>query len=63
MPEIITSRTLYPDSVEIGTPSKGGVLKIHFDSGNLSEAQARVDVAVQVRQHLLNRLVSGGQRV
>jgi len=63
MTETITTRTLYPDSICIGTPGKGGELKIFFDSGNLTEAQARIDNAVQVRQHLLTKLAAGGARV
>lgn len=60
MPEVITTRVLYPDSIEIGTPGKGGCLKIHFDAGNLAEAQQRIDTAVQVRHYLLMRLAAGG---
>jgi hypothetical protein len=63
MPEIIITRTLYPDSICIGTPGKGGELKIFFDSGNLVEAQARIDNAVQARQYLLTKLAAGGQQV
>jgi hypothetical protein len=63
MPDVITSRQLYPDSITIGTPGKGGEIKVYFDSGNLSEAQTRIDNAVTARQHLLNRLMAGGQRV
>jgi hypothetical protein len=59
MPEIITSRVLYPDSIEIGTPSKGGCIHVFFDSGNLAEAQIRVDNAVAVREHLLEKLGRG----
>jgi hypothetical protein len=59
MPEMITSRTLYPDSIEIGTPSKGGCIHVFFDSGNLAEAQQRIDNAVAVREHLLSKLAGG----
>jgi len=52
----ITSRTEYPDSIEIGRASKGGVLKIYFNSSDLSETQKGIDNAVQARQHLLQRL-------
>jgi hypothetical protein len=58
-PEIITTRVKYPDSLEIGTPSKGGCLHIFFDADDLSGSQQRIDNAVQVRQHLLEKL-SGG---
>jgi len=63
MPETIITRTLYPDHICIGTPSKGGEVTVFFDSGNLSEAQTRIDNVVQARQYLLNKLASGGQRV
>lgn len=63
MPEVITTRTEWPDSVEIGKVSSGGVLKVYFNSGNLSEAQTRIDNAVAVRQHLLTRLSQGGATV
>jgi hypothetical protein len=63
MTEMITTRALWPDSICIGTPGKGGELKIYFDSGNLSEAQTRINNAVAARQHLLNRLTAGGMRV
>lgn len=62
MPEVITTRQLFPDSITIGTPGKGGEIKVYFDSGNLSEAQSRIDNAVAARQHLLNRLAEGGSR-
>jgi hypothetical protein len=62
-PEVITTRTLYPDHICIGTPSKGGEINVFFDSGNLAEAQQRIDNAVQARQYLLNKLATGGQRV
>ena len=63
MPEIITTRQLFPDSITIGTPGKGGEIKIYFDSGDLSEAQVRISNAVAARQFLLNKLSSGGMRV
>ena len=63
MPEVITTRQLYPDSIIIGTPGKGGEIKVHFDSGNLSEAEQRIDNAVKARRYLLNKLAAGGQQV
>jgi hypothetical protein len=33
----ILNRTARPDSIEIGTPSKGGVLKVYFDASNPEE--------------------------
>jgi hypothetical protein len=63
MTETITSRVRFPDSIEIGTPSKGGSLHIFFDASDLSEAQQRISNAVEARQFLLNKLSEGGQRV
>jgi hypothetical protein len=51
------------DYLIIGTPGKGGEIRVHFDSGDLNDACRRVDVAVQVREHMLERLAAGGQRV
>jgi hypothetical protein len=62
-PEIVTTRVLFPDSIEIGTPSKGGALHIHFDAGDLAEAQQRIDNAVQARAYLLTKLTQGGMNV
>lgn len=63
MSEIITTRVRFPDSIEIGTPSKGGSLHIFFDASDLSEAQQRISNAVEARQFLLNKLSVGGMRV
>ncbi len=35
----------YPDSIELGTPSKGGALKIYFDASNPEETKTRIDNA------------------
>lgn len=45
-----------PDSIEIGTPSKGGVVKIY---GNFSNKQAfndKIDAAAEVRAHAQEKL-------
>ena len=57
LPSSITiTRTEYPDSIELGRASRGGTLKIYFNASDLSEAQKRIDNAVQARQHLLQKL-------
>jgi hypothetical protein len=38
-----------PDYIEIGTPGKGGSLKIYFDAGDLEGAKVRVMNAMKVR--------------
>ena len=63
MPEVTITRVRFPDSIEIGTPSKGGSLHIYFDASDLSETQQRISNAVEARQFLLNKLSAGGQRV
>lgn len=49
------------DYIILGTPGKNGELRIHFDAGDLNDSYRRVDVAVQVRAHLLERLTVGGR--
>lgn len=63
MPEIVTTRVLYPDSLDVGSPSKGGNLHVFFDADDLSGTQKRIDNAVKAREYLLNRLAQGGSIV
>ena len=57
LPSPITiTRTEWPDSISLGRESKGGILKIYFNSSDLTEAQKRIDNAVQARQYLLQKL-------
>ena len=39
------------DSIEIGTPGKGGAIKVYFDSNKPKEAKARIDNALEVRNY------------
>lgn len=43
----------FPDSIEVGTPSKGGVLKVYFDATKKEEAKTRIDNAVEVLNYAL----------
>jgi len=40
-----------PDSLEIGTPSKGGAVKIYGNFNNEEEFKAKIDKAMDVRRH------------
>jgi len=61
MPDtVVTTRTEYPDSIEIGTPGRGGNIKIYFNANNLAEAQVRIDNAVSTRTYLLAKLSAKG---
>jgi hypothetical protein len=61
MPDtVVIQRTLYPDSIEIGTPSKGGCVKVHFDAGDLVDAQRRIENAVNARVHMISKLAEIG---
>jgi hypothetical protein len=53
---ITTFRTEYPDSLELGRVSKGGVIKIYFSADNLEQAQKRIDVAIAAREYLISKL-------
>ena len=39
-----------PDSIEIGTPSKGGTLKVYFDAARPEDANALVARAIEIHQ-------------
>jgi hypothetical protein len=46
-----------PDSIEIGTPSKGGTVKIHFDAkADIKETEALIERGFQARQIAKNLL-------
>ena len=40
----------YTSSVEIGTPSKDGKIKVYFDPGNVEESKNRMHNAVIIRE-------------
>jgi len=46
-----------PDSLEIGTPSKGGAVKIYGDYSKPKEFQAKIDNAKAVRAYAQAQLV------
>jgi hypothetical protein len=47
--KIIESPT-YQDSIEIGTPGKGGAIKIYGDFGDPDDFQRRISEAVRLRK-------------
>jgi len=55
---VIRNITEHPDSLEIGTPGKGGALKIYFDSSDPVDAEQRIRNALALRD-LANRISSG----
>ncbi|GEM_PF-455192 len=53
--KVVTER---PDSLEIGTPSKGGVVKVYVDFSDVADAEQRIRNAMAMRD-LANQLYSG----
>ena len=61
MTEAISHVTVRPDSLELGTPSRGGSLKIYFDSGDPVDSERRIREAFRLReiaQHLAEKAVA-----
>jgi hypothetical protein len=50
------SRDQYPDSVEKGTPAKGGAVKVYFDASSKEETELRIKNAVEALNFLRERL-------
>jgi len=48
----------YSSSIEIDTPSKGGVIKVYFDPADPSDAERRVYEAFRIRD-IARRLADG----
>jgi len=47
------------DSVELGTPSKGGAMKVYFDAANPDEARTLVDNAYMIREYAAGKIAGG----
>ena len=43
----LTAKDIYPDSIEVGTPAKGGVFKVYFDASKPDETKIRIDNAAK----------------
>ena len=56
--EITTTLHKYdnPDSLELGTPSKGGAIKIYGDFAKPDEFKLKIDNAVAVRAYANSKL-------
>jgi hypothetical protein len=49
-----------PDSIEIGTPSKGGTLKVYFDASRPVEADTLVARAIEIHQKAIALFADSG---
>jgi len=47
-----------PDSIEIGSASKGGVIKIYFNADNLDKARELVDHALVIKSYAVSKYMS-----
>lgn len=45
-----------PDSIEFGTPSKGGALKVYGDFSKPDDFKKKIDFAFEVREHAKKKL-------
>ncbi len=45
-----------PDSLEIGTPGKGGVIKIYGDFSNPEQFKAKLEQAIQLKEFANSRI-------
>lgn len=49
-----------PDSIEFGTPSKGGAVKVYGNFNNEEEFKRKIDAAKRMREYAHTELYSGG---
>ena len=45
-----------PDSMEIGTPSKGGSMKVYGNANKPEEFRAKIDAMIQLRLYLQQQI-------
>ena len=55
---VIKNVAVRPDSIEIGTPGKGGVVKVYVDFADVADTEQRIRDAMEMRE-LANKLYSG----
>lgn len=48
-----------PDSLEIGTPAKGGAIKVYGNFNDLDDFKAKIDNAVEARKYAQTKLEYG----
>ncbi len=48
---IHVNRTENPDSIEIGTPSKGGAIKVYGNFTEPDDFKKKIDNAIEVRKY------------
>lgn len=53
-------RTENPDSIEIGTPSKGGSIKVYGDFFSPEAFKVKIDNAIEIRAYFNNKLGQPG---
>ena len=53
---IALHRNENPDSIEIGTPSKGGAIKVYGDYTNPESFRVKIDNALAIREYLNSKL-------
>jgi hypothetical protein len=49
-----------PDSIEVGTPAKGGAVKIYGDFSNKENFKAKIDAAKEVKEYASLKLILPG---
>lgn len=49
-------KTENSDSIEIGTPSKGGAIKVYSNFSNEEEFKTKIDIAIRVREYTNQKL-------
>ena len=45
------------DSIEVGTPAKGGACKIYLDFSKPDECRAKIDNALELRKYATNKML------
>lgn len=49
------------DSITVGTPSKGGEMKVYFNASDPMKARERIDNALKLRAYAFDIATGGGQ--
>ena len=58
----VTHKSENQDSIELGTPAKGGGIKVYFDAAKPEDAQIKIQNAIKLRQWANTTIESGNNQ-
>jgi len=59
---MVVSQESNTDSIEMGSPSKGGVAKVYFNAEKPELAKAKIDSVCELRKYMAEKMGTNGKQ-